>query len=311
MANAPSVSVVIPTAARWHFLIEAVRTCLRQRDVEVEVIAVSNGPEPGPMPDEAEFADPRVTVMRFPEWRGLCRARNIGLANAKGEWVAFLDDDDRWSPDKLERQITAAVAAGSDYAYASAAVVDERLGMLWSEEAPDPQILRERILTTARIPAIASNVVVRTDVAREISGFDELLAHYADWDFEIRLATRGLGARVPEPLVAYVQHGNNMHVRSLAGIEEEQRYLLEKHAAEGRSVGSVYMYRWLAGGYRRAGHRRRAARTYLRAAWRHTSAPDLVRAVAVLLNEDAMVRFAQRRGHRVAGPEPPWLARDR
>lgn len=311
MTARPSVSVVIPTGARWGFAVEAVRTALRQEDVDVEVIVVANGPGSDAPPAAPELDDPRVHVLRFPEWRGLARARNVGLAAAHGTWVAFLDDDDRWAPDKLHRQVAAAVAAGTRYAYTGVAVVDASMALLWTDEAPDPEAFRTGAASQTRIPAMASNVLVATDLAREIGGFDETLRHFADWDVEIALAASGRGARVDAPLLAYVQHGANMHVADLGGIEHEQALLEAKHAAAGRRIGSVHIHRWLAGGYREAGRPAAAARTYLRAAWRYRSAPDAVRAAAVLVRQEAMTGYARRRGTRVAGETPAWLAAER
>jgi hypothetical protein len=145
-------------------------------------------------------------------------------------------------------------------------------------------------------------------LAREV-GFDPDLMHFADWDFAVRLILAGAGAATPEVLVGYVWHGENMHNVRLNGIEAEFSRFRGKHAAEGRRLGSPSQSRWVAGSYREAGDRARAAVAYLRGALRYRSLPDVARAGGVLLGERAMeLASGSRRQRAPTGPEPAWLA---
>lgn len=97
----PLVSVVIPTRNRLTLLAQTLHTVLAQQ-VELEVIVVDEGSSdltPGWL---ASRGDPRVRTIRHDEPRGLPAARNAGAALARGRWVAFVDEDDLWLPDKLE-----------------------------------------------------------------------------------------------------------------------------------------------------------------------------------------------------------------
>jgi glycosyltransferase involved in cell wall biosynthesis len=89
---------VIPTRDRWPiFRAHALRSALAQEDVSLEVVVIDDGsttPPPG-------ISDRRVRVLRNPVSRGVAEARNRGVADARAPWVAFLDDDDVWSPRKL------------------------------------------------------------------------------------------------------------------------------------------------------------------------------------------------------------------
>jgi glycosyltransferase involved in cell wall biosynthesis len=303
--------VVIPSANRWPFVLRSVRCVLDQRDVPVEVLVCSDGPRNPTPPPAPELSDPRVRVFQDPEPRGVCRARNLGIAHARGEWIAFLDDDDVWAPDKLRRQLQAAEAAGADFAYTSGAVLDDALRVHRVEQAPPPEDLRRQALVENPLPAGASNVLARTALVRELGGFDERLMHFGDWDLELALIYAARGARCEEVLIGYVHHADAMHVRMLDGIEREFQLFADKHAADGLDVRSPVIARWIAGGYRSAGRRGRAVRTYLRSARDYRTPSDVVRAAGSLLGETAMQ--AARRRREEAAPPPPlaWVERIR
>ena len=95
---APEYSVVVPTFGRPAFLAEAVQSVLRQTITDLECIVVDDAsPDPPTLPD-----DPRVTLIRRERNGGPPAARNTGIAAATGRYLAFLDDDDVWVPERLE-----------------------------------------------------------------------------------------------------------------------------------------------------------------------------------------------------------------
>jgi glycosyltransferase involved in cell wall biosynthesis len=104
-ADRTLVSAVIPTRGRPELLACAVRSALRQTWRYLEVIVVLDGPDLATEADLALVADPRVRTVILPEPEGGCAARNAGVRAARGEWIAFLDDDDEWMPDKIARQM--------------------------------------------------------------------------------------------------------------------------------------------------------------------------------------------------------------
>ena len=104
-----TVSAVIPTRARPELLRRAVRSALAQTLRDIEVLVVVDGPGPDTMEVLRQIAqqDERLRVLALPVSVGGSDARNLGVQAAKGEWVAFLDDDDEWLPGKLEAQLKA------------------------------------------------------------------------------------------------------------------------------------------------------------------------------------------------------------
>lgn len=109
----PIISTVIPTRNRPLIVDRAVKSALAQTFQQIEVIVIIDGSDASTRAVLAEIEDPRLRVIELPTRGGAAAARNTGVSEALGEWIAFLDDDDEWLPQKLERQIE--VATRSQY----------------------------------------------------------------------------------------------------------------------------------------------------------------------------------------------------
>jgi glycosyltransferase involved in cell wall biosynthesis len=302
----PSVSVVIPTIGRWDFVSRSVRSALMQHGVAVEVLVVGDGTDPRAS-RLGILDDPRVRVLARAERRGVAAARNTGIQAARADWIALLDDDDLWAPHKLRRQLDAA-ARGAAFAYASSVVLDRDLRMLRVERAPSPRQLRAMMVRHNPIPACASNLLVRADVARAV-GFDNALLHFADWDFALRLILASEGVACAEPLVGYVQHGHGMHQEGRLALDPEFGRLGAKEGHRDLHLGSPTFSRWVAGAHRGSNARWGASRSYLQAALRYRSLPDLLRAIVILTFGDRAMRAVRTRLRPPATiAEPDWLA---
>jgi glycosyltransferase involved in cell wall biosynthesis len=99
------VSVVVPTLDRPKLLLRAIDSVLRQTHQEIEVIVVVDRPDADTISAVRSRDDPRLQLLVNPHPTTAAGARNAGADHATGEWIAFLDDDDEWLPNKLERQI--------------------------------------------------------------------------------------------------------------------------------------------------------------------------------------------------------------
>ena len=104
----PLVTVVIPTTRRPDLVLRAVASVLAQTHTALDVAVVIDGPNPATAVALAAVADPRLRVRQTPQPLGAGAARNFAAATARGSWIAFLDDDDTWLPEKIERQLAAA-----------------------------------------------------------------------------------------------------------------------------------------------------------------------------------------------------------
>jgi GT2 family glycosyltransferase len=257
----PLVSVVVPTLGREQFLRLTLRSALRQRDVDLEVIVVDDGPSESAAAVVERFDDPRICLRRHRQRRGAAAARNTGIAHARGEWVAFLDDDDLWAPDKLAAQLAAAQEADCDWVYTGAAAVDQEHRVLHVEPPVSAQEVVAWLPVRNVVPAGASNVLVRARALAATGGFDETLRYVEDWELFIRLARRSAPAHLPAPLVAVRWHAG----QSSLDTRELRAALAAFEARHSGSVGRVdkaAIHRDAAWACLRAGRRWAALRQY-------------------------------------------------
>ena len=289
------ISVVIPTRDRWPLAEGAVRSALSQQGCTVEVIVVDDGSASDPPPGFA--ADERVTLLHIAQSGGPAQARNLGLEAAGGEWVTFLDDDDLWCPHHLATVVNSVVRAGADWGYGGQLVIDADCVPTRERAAPEPATLARDLLKN-NVIGTPSCVVARTDLVREVSGFDPELRVLADWDLWLRMLPRGRPASSSRLSVGYRIHAGNMH-RQVDVMLAEWPLLKRRHSVAGGALAA-----WIAGILRAQGDRRGAAAWYLRSARRSRSPRELLRAAGVLLGERAMRIGATR---QEPPPTPDWL----
>jgi glycosyltransferase involved in cell wall biosynthesis len=298
-----TVSVVVPTRDRDALLAVTLRSILTQRHIDLDVVVVGDGPAAAVGVVE-ELADPRVRLVTHERSSGVSAARNTGLGLARGEWVAFCDDDDLWAPDKVHRQLEAVTEAGRRWVYAGTVLIDARGEVLQGVPPPSPWAVMEAMGRHNPVPAGASNVMARTELVRELGGFDRGLRRTEDWDLWIRLARDGPPAVVRAPLVAYRMHAGTAHVDT-ADIVGEPLLLRERY---GIPVDVAAMHRRAAWTCLRAGRRRHALRHYA-AAVALGDVLSVARAGVALTSR----RFDDRRLHGLVGArtDPQWVAQAR
>lgn len=313
------VTVVIVTRNRWRLLsTHALPSALGQEQVDLEVIVVDDGSTDETPVELAKVVDRRLHVIRHETNRGVAAARNSGIEAARGEWLAFLDDDDLWSPRKLRTHIDA--VDGAAWGYAAAIVVDTASRTLYALPFPDPAGIADALTRGNVVPGGPSNVLARTSLVRELGGFDESLRHHTeDWDLWIRLARSARPAACSEVLVATLQHPGRSALRGGWEVVREAERVLGKHGPVTRSQ-LLAVAEWLAFAQHRGGHRFRSAALYLRAAITYRSPGNLPPAVGALFGERG-VRLASSLLHRLRGgshldhvwpavvTEPLWLER--
>lgn len=184
----PTVSVVLPTYNHAHFLPAAITSVIQQTFSDWELLVVDNSSTDSTSDVLEGFADPRIHVFKIQNCGIIARSRNLGIQNAKGVYVAFLDSDDRWYPTKLEvclsrlRDNTDIVCHGECWVGGSQPVRNVMYGPARKASARS-LILRGNCLST-------SAVVVSRDKLLAVSGFSEQPQFVTAEDYElwIRLA---------------------------------------------------------------------------------------------------------------------------
>ena len=244
------VSVVIPTHDRPKLLLRAIEGVLRQTHREIEVIVVIDRPDPETASAVRGVNDARVQLMLNPHPSTAAAARNAGADHATGEWIAFLDDDDEWLPNKLERQL--AFASGRPPALVSClsrivTPTDTYIApqVIYDNSAPIDEYLFDRrsLLTRPGFIQTSSFLLPRSlfDKVR----FNVASAH-DDWEFLLRLA-KHTGARietVPEVLVVvyFDERGSTNTIRTWSWMRsldwiDGMRPIISRHAYSGFCLG--------------------------------------------------------------------------
>jgi len=124
--DTPTVSVIMPVYNCAAYVEEAIRSVMGQTCENWELLVIDDGSKDETFAVAQRLAqeDARVTALKNPENMGVARTRNRGLAEARGEYIAFLDGDDRWHPEKLQEQIRRMQETGAALSYTSYAIVD-------------------------------------------------------------------------------------------------------------------------------------------------------------------------------------------
>ena len=230
------MTVVIPTKDRFTTLRTTVACVLAQRDVDVDVVVVDDGGSDGTA-ERLAGTGGRVRVLRHASSAGVSQARNTGLAQASAPWVAFVDDDDLWSPDKLSHQLAALEAdPACRWACSAAAVFSPDGKIRGIHPAPGVRDVSIALLRENVVPGGGSGVLADTALLRQVGGFDTSLSNLADWECWLRLAQHSPLAGVGRVDVGYRRNRTSMG-SAVQRSEQELERLRETHAELYRSAG--------------------------------------------------------------------------
>ena len=230
-ADVDLVTVVIPTKDRPHLACNAAAMALAQVGVGAHVLVVDNGSTP----DNAEMLrralDPRARLITVPARIGVSEARNVGMRAATTRWIAFLDDDDYWTPNKLATQLRALTASPERLWVMSAAVAFTEDGHFVGLSQPSTIADYYREILAHSPPVAMSDLIVDRATALAVGGFRNDLDHWEDWDFAIRFAERA-----PSPVVVHDTLGVYWVRRSgassdLSALLESLEFFVALHAA--------------------------------------------------------------------------------
>lgn len=234
MSEQPLVSAVITTHNRKNLLERAVNSVYSQTYRNIELIVVDDGSTD----DTEEWCKTQqFTYIRIPlgESKGGNYARNLGIKKAKGKYVAFLDDDDYWLPEKTTKQVAMLEHTGNElvHCWRYLEIVNKNgnsnmeLCKLSSHHAGQ---LQKRILY--QITCLTSAILVNRMALLEIGGYDENLMFWQDYELTIRLAQRKSFDIVSEPLLAYRINAfdTGRLTNKYEGWKKAVKYIYNKHA---------------------------------------------------------------------------------
>lgn len=264
-AGNPIATVVIPCYNGAAFIRECVGSVLSQTRADIDVVIVDDGSTDGTAElVEDTYDDPRIRIVRHGVNRGIAAARNTGILEARGEFIGFIDQDDLWFPDKIEKQLNAFADCSADVGmvFSDVAMTDangRRLGLGQAEFIPGNinELGRRDLLRAYFLHNFITLItaLVRRECFDTIGLLDERIrGGMDDFEFCLRLLGEYRVHCLLEPLAAHRVHEGNYSLDS--------RRLLADSAAV--SLRAVEIYPFLANlaQRRRAIHHYRLARYY-------------------------------------------------
>ena len=225
----PLVSVIIPAYNRAHLIVRAVSSVLAQTYRHSEIVIVDDASTDALTTALAAIDDPRLRVVRHPLNRGAAAARNTGVASSYGEFVAFLDSDDTWHPDKLAFQVAAMRDQAPQIAGHVCGYNCVKAGFGARDIVPNWTVAtfrRSQLFGCTCGPG--TTLLCRRAIFADVGPFDTELRRLEDWDWLLRLAAKDYLLLPSSSVLAYVEVGSEAAPRD---IEAAVRRIRAKHQA--------------------------------------------------------------------------------
>lgn len=259
----PTVSVILPTHTRATLLKTAIASVLAQTYGDFELLVIDDASTDDTPAVLAQVPDARLRVVSTTAAHGDAAARNVGLAHAQGRYLAFLDDDDAWMPEKLAMQVATMETAPP----ALGGVCTGHYVVTGARDVPEQRQVPAAVPLAHTNFIVTSSLLVRQTCLRRVGRFDERMPTSSDYDMWLRIAQAGFTfGRLDAPLVAYRQHAASLTGNVAKMIQGKER-LFAKHDAHFRAFPQAYSRELLALGvlYCYAGQMGHGRRAFLRA----------------------------------------------
>ena len=248
---APRVSVIIPTYNRAGLLRAAIDSVLAQTFSDLELLVVDDGSTDDTQAMMRDFNDPRILYIRQ-ENKGRSAARNVALARARGAYIAFLDSDDTYLPEKLALQVRYMDAhPDTGMVYTSAHCVDTAGKPLARDyiASVSGHIYRD-IAFFRPVTITLPTVMVRRALLERTGGFDEAMHRFEDTDMWRRLSKLTVIDAMPAFTCNLLTHpGNSLAAQDPKAIMASLRYYAVKIKREDRAMGCITRRAGLSGLY--------------------------------------------------------------
>jgi len=235
----PQVSVIIPTCDRPAFLPGAITSVLEQTFQDFEIIVVDDSRRRQIIEGASEvsralsaFDDLRIRLIVHEKNRGGSAARNTGIRNSRGRYIAFLDDDDEWLPEKLEMQVHRLEASPSRVgcSYTGYSIVNRADEAVTAVVRPTQQGDLSQELPRNNCIGGTSSMLLRRECFEKTGMFDETLPSFQDYDLWLRLSQSYHFDCISTPLMRYYIHPQKIWT-NLDGLRKGMDLMLKKHGA--------------------------------------------------------------------------------
>ena len=226
---------MLPTYNGVRYLAESIRSCLAQTHRNLELIVVDDGSRDSVRTHVAEFTDPRLSVVRHPENRGLPHALNTGFQRVTGEYCSWTSDDNVYETDALERMLVFLQNHPSvDFVYAESYRSDESAA---DSQHQNREIMRPRPPESlADDNYIGACFLYKRVVQQVVGEFNPMATLAEDYDYWVRVHQRFVMQRLFAPLYTYRFHGASLTSQHTAEkVARTVRWVKQAHGIGGRS----------------------------------------------------------------------------
>lgn len=229
------VSVVIPTRNRPVLLRRAMQSVLAQDWRNLELIVVDDASDAaqnvGAVVEEMTAVDTRIRYLRQAKQSGVSAARNRGIAEARGSYIAFQDDDDEWIVDKLSRQVSALEVLGDGFVLVGGSVIRVSTNSAprifgWPRLSDQRQVDDDRFVDS--VCAFMQTALLRSKALKATGGFDQTIVISEDWELCLRLREHGQFAAISDVVAISYESPTGLLSRVDLRIGS-YRSLLQKH----------------------------------------------------------------------------------
>lgn len=249
----PTISVIIPAYNVERTILQTISSIQKQTFKDLEIIVINDGSSDRTLELLSTITDARLKVYSYPNG-GLPTARNRGIYRARGEYISFIDADDLWTVDKLEKQLAALQAnpdAGVAYSWFTI--------MIEPEDTADVSfVLGKRVFFQGNVydrllidnfVGNGSNLLVKSSAIESVGNFDPSLKSCEDWDYYLRLARQTDFVVVPEYQIFYRKtagtmssQGSTMEREGLKVIDKVFNSVTQSQSLKNKSIANFYRY---------------------------------------------------------------------
>lgn len=223
----PIISIVIPTYNAERTILKTVESVQQQTFSDIEIILINDGSTDLSLELLQNVKDERLKIFSY-ENGGLCVARNRGISHATGEFIAFLDADDLWTPDKLELQFAALQQhPEAGVAYSWTYFLDEKTKVTYTGASTLFEGNVQANLLVNNFIASGSNPLIRRQAIESTGDFDSTLKSCEDWDYWLRLSAYWSFVVVPKHQIFYLQSSSSMSSK-VKTMEEAGLIVIDK-----------------------------------------------------------------------------------
>jgi glycosyltransferase involved in cell wall biosynthesis len=226
----PTVSIIIPTYNREHLLGRAIHSVLAQTYLEFELIIVDDGSTDNTERLVKSFNSEKIKYIQYRENKGIVAARNTGIQSAKGDYIAFLDSDDKWMPEKLERQMRIFEKAPPEVGivYTGFVIIrnnKKKYVLSGGITSKDGDVFSNLLKGDFVLP---SATLVKGECFKRAGMFDERFSPIEDSELFLRMSRYYQFKCINEPLVIYYPQPDSISANKSARIKP-YRLILETY----------------------------------------------------------------------------------